>query len=91
MHKVQQRQSRVSIYPNYEGDDIDLGGDDDGDVAIDDEDGTSPHTKGVPVAMTMSNSPWRRSQSSRINPLLEKKKRTIASAVISENYVKIRA
>jgi hypothetical protein len=40
-------------------DDVDLEGDDkgDGDVVVDDEDGTSPHAKGVPVAMTVSNSP----------------------------------
>jgi hypothetical protein len=59
MHRVQQRRSGVLIYTNNEGDDIDLGGDDngDGDVVVYDEDGTSPHAKGVPVAMTVSNSP----------------------------------
>jgi hypothetical protein len=53
MHRVQQRRPRVPIYTNCEGDDVDLGGDDDGDgiVAVDDEDGTSPHAKGLPVAM----------------------------------------
>jgi hypothetical protein len=49
-----------------------------GDVAIDDEDGTSPHAKGVLVAMAVSNSPQRWPQSSRIIPLPEKKS-TIAS------------
>jgi hypothetical protein len=40
------------------GDDANLSGDDDGDgdAAVDDEDGTSPHAKGMPVAMTMLNS-----------------------------------
>jgi hypothetical protein len=51
MHRVRQRRSWVPIYTNYEGDNFDIGGDDDGDVAIDDEDGTSPHAKGVSVAM----------------------------------------
>jgi hypothetical protein len=47
MHRVQQKQSRVPIYTNYEWDDVDLGAgdDDDGNVAIDDEYGTSPHAK----------------------------------------------
>jgi hypothetical protein len=36
---------------------VDLGGDDDGDVVVDDEDGTSPHDKGVLVMMTVLNSP----------------------------------
>jgi hypothetical protein len=31
MHNVQQRRSRVSIYTNCEGDDVDLGRDDDDD------------------------------------------------------------
>jgi hypothetical protein len=50
MHRVQQRRLRVSIYTNYEGDDVDLGGNDDGDgdgdVVVDDKDGTSIHAKG---------------------------------------------
>jgi hypothetical protein len=48
MHRVQQRRFRVPIYTNYEGDDVDLGGNDDGDgdVVVDDKDGTSPHAKG---------------------------------------------
>jgi hypothetical protein len=90
MHRVQQRRSRVPIYTNCEEDDVDLGGDDDGDVAIDDEYGTFPHDNEVQVMMTVSNSPWRRPRSSRIFPLLEKK-RTIASATVLENYVKISA
>jgi hypothetical protein len=57
MHRVQQIGSRVSIYTNCEGwgSDADLRGDDDGDgdVAVDDEDGTCPHAKGVPMAMTV--------------------------------------
>jgi hypothetical protein len=53
MHRVRQRRSWVPIYTNCEGDNFDIRGDDDGDgdVAIDDEDGTSPHAKGVSVAM----------------------------------------
>jgi hypothetical protein len=31
MHRVQQRRSRVLIYTNYKGDDVDLGENDDGD------------------------------------------------------------
>jgi hypothetical protein len=31
MHRVQQRRSRVSIYTNYKGDDVDLRENDDGD------------------------------------------------------------
>jgi hypothetical protein len=53
MHMVQLRWSRVPIYTNCEGDDVDLEGDDDGDVVIDDEYGTSPHAKGVPLMMTL--------------------------------------
>jgi hypothetical protein len=68
--------------------DFDLGGDDD-DVAADDKDDTSPHAKGVSVMMTMLNSPRWQPQSSKICPLLEKK-RTFASAAVSENYIKIR-
>jgi hypothetical protein len=64
--------------------------DGDGDVVEDDEDGTSPHAKGVPMAMMVSNSPRRRPRSSRISPLSEKK-RTITPATVSKNYVKIRA
>jgi hypothetical protein len=62
MHRAQQRQSKVLIYINCEGDDIDLREDDDGDGddVVDDEEDTSPHAKGVPVAMTVSNSPWQR-------------------------------
>jgi hypothetical protein len=59
MHMVQQRRSRVPIYTKCEGDEINLGGDDDGDVTIDDEDASSPqsHAKGVPVMITVLNSP----------------------------------
>jgi hypothetical protein len=87
MHRVQQIQSRVPIYTNCEGDDVNLRGDDDGDVAVDDEDTTFPRAKGVPVMMAVSNSPQRQPQNRRICPLPEKK-RTIASAAILENYVK---
>jgi hypothetical protein len=74
------------------GDDIDLGGDDDGDgdFAVDDEDVTYPHAKRVPVEMTVSNLPRWKPWSSRINPRLEKK-RIIASDVVLENSMKIRA
>jgi hypothetical protein len=91
MHRVQQRRSRVPIYTKCEGDDLDLWGDDGGndDVAIDDEDDTSPHAKGVPVMIKVSNSPRRRPRSSMIIPLLENKK-TITSADVSENSIKIR-
>jgi hypothetical protein len=53
---VQQRRSRVPIYTNCEGGDVDLGGydDGDGDVAVDDAYGTSPHAKGVPVVCQIS-------------------------------------
>jgi hypothetical protein len=88
MHRVQQRQSRVPIYTNCEGDDVNLRGDD--DVAVDDEDATFTHAKGVPVTMTVSNSPQRQPQNRRICPLSEKK-RTIASSAILENYVKFSA
>jgi hypothetical protein len=40
------------IYTNYEGDGIDLKGYDDGDVDSDED--TSPHAKGVLVAMIVS-------------------------------------
>jgi hypothetical protein len=92
MHIVQQRRSRVPIYTNYVGDDINLGGDDDGDadVVVDDEDGTSPQAKGVPMAMMVSNSPWRQPRSNMISPLPEMK-RIIASIAVLENYIKIRA
>jgi hypothetical protein len=91
MHKVQQRQSRVLICKNCEGGDVNLGGDDDdGDVVVDDEDGTSPHAKGVSVAMAMLNSPQWQPQRTMISPLPEKK-RLIASAAILENSIKIRA
>jgi hypothetical protein len=74
MHRVQHRQSRVLIYTNCEGSDVDLGGnEDDGDVAIDDEDGTAPHAKGVPMAMMVLNSPRLWPWSSRISPLPEKR------------------
>jgi hypothetical protein len=91
MHRVQQRRSRVPIYTNCEEADVDLEGDDDGDgdVAVDDEYGTF-HAKEVQVMMTVPNSPWRQPRSSKICPLPEKK-RTIASATVLENYVKIRA
>jgi hypothetical protein len=58
MHRVQQRRSRVPIYTKCEGDGVDLRGDDggDGDVAVDDKDDTSPHAKGVPVMIKVSNS-----------------------------------
>jgi hypothetical protein len=49
MHKVQQRLSRVLI-TNCKGGDIDIRGDADGDVDVDDED-ISSHAKGVLVAM----------------------------------------
>jgi hypothetical protein len=54
---------------------IDLRGDSDGDgdVAVDDDEDSSPHDKGAPVAMTVLISPRRR-PSSRICPLLEKKR-----------------
>jgi hypothetical protein len=42
------------------------------------------------MAVAVSNSPHRRPQSNKISPLPEKKKRTITSAAISENYLKIR-
>jgi hypothetical protein len=92
MYRVQQRRSRVLIYTNCDGDNVDLGGDrdGDGDVAVDDEDGTSPHAKGVSVEMPVSTSPRLWPQSSRICHLPERK-RTIGSAAISENSVKIRA
>jgi hypothetical protein len=91
MYRVQQRRSRVLIYTNCEGDDVDLGGDGDGVfvVAVDDEDGTSPHAKGVSVEMTVSTSPRLWPQSIRICHLPERK-RTIGSAAVSENSVKIR-
>jgi hypothetical protein len=84
------QRSTVSIYTNCEGDHIDLGGDEagDGDVVVDDEDGTSPHIKGVQVEMTVLNSPRRRPRSGRISPLLEKK-RTFAATAVSQNYIKI--
>jgi hypothetical protein len=45
MHKVQQRWSRVPIYTNYEGNDVNLRGDNDGDgnVAEDGDEDTPPH------------------------------------------------
>jgi hypothetical protein len=93
MHRVQQRRSRVLIYTNCEEDDVDLGGDDDGDgdgdVAVDDEYGTF-HAKEVQLMMTVSNSPWWQPRNNIICPLPDKK-RTIASATVLENYVKIRA
>jgi hypothetical protein len=75
MQRVQQRWSRVQIYTNYEGDDVDLEGDDDldGDVAVDDKDGTSPHAKGVPIEITVSNSPPRQPQRSMISPLCRRR------------------
>jgi hypothetical protein len=85
--------ARVVIYTNYEGDDVDLGGDDDDcdvDVDVDDDEDTSPHTKGMSLKMKVSNSPRRRPWSSRIRPLSEKK-RTFASSAALENSIKIRA
>jgi hypothetical protein len=80
MHRVQQRRSRVPIYTNCEGDTVDLREDDDGDVAVDDKDGTSLHAKGVQVIMKVSNSPRQQPRCSRIGTLPEKK-RTFASTV----------
>jgi hypothetical protein len=59
IHMVQQRRSRILIYTNCEGDDVDItrDGDGDGEVVVDDEDVTSPYAKGVSVATTVSNSP----------------------------------
>jgi hypothetical protein len=77
------------MYTNCKGDVVDLKGDDegDGDVVVDGDEDTSPHTKGVLVAMKVSISPRQRSWSSRIYPLPEKK-RTFASIATSEKYVK---
>jgi hypothetical protein len=71
---------------------VDLGGENDGDVDVDvdDEDGTSPHAKGVPASMTVLNSPWRQPQSSMI-VYHHVKKRTLASTIASKNLVQIRA
>jgi hypothetical protein len=50
MHRVQQRQSRVLIYTNCEGDDVNLEGDEDGvefslTVALEQQDQSSPEEK----------------------------------------------
>jgi hypothetical protein len=77
MQRVQQRWSRVPIYINFEGGDVDLGedddGDGDGDVDVDDEDGTSPDAKGVSIATSEQQD----------QPFAEEK-RTIASTAILE-------
>jgi hypothetical protein len=54
LHKVQQRGSRVSIYTNYEDNDNDFRGDDDGDVGKDGDEDTPPQIKGELVAMMVS-------------------------------------
>jgi hypothetical protein len=82
MQRVQQRRSRVPIYINFEGDDVDLREDDDGDgdVAVDDEDGTSPDAKGVSTATSEQQD----------QPSAEEK-RNIDLHRHLRNYLKIRA
>jgi hypothetical protein len=87
MHKVQQKWSRILIYTNYEGNDVEFA---DGDGADDkDVDGdTPPYAQGELVVMTTIIFPWWQSQSSMIYPL-SRKKRTSASVTTLEKSHKI--